>query len=116
MEDKNIEKTTRGNIFQNLTFAKEEVLSDIFDHSMFHVKQINSEGQTTDVFDQKEDEWVLLLQGEAKIEFLDETNTKVQIIEMKAGDWLFIPAHLKHRVYNAQTKNIWLCIYNKQKV
>jgi quercetin dioxygenase-like cupin family protein len=37
-------------------------------------------------------EWVIVLRGEAMLEFEEETRM------MRPGDYVFIPAHCKHRV------------------
>ena len=65
-----------------------------------------------DWYDQNTDEWVLLLQGETKLEFEDN-----EIKEMKAGDYIFIPAHKKHRIKHSsiEPKCIWLAIHIKLK-
>ncbi len=61
-------------------------------------------------YDQELDEWVALLQGEAEIRFADgRTRT------LKAGDSLFLPAGLRHRV--DRTSNdppcIWLAVHGR---
>ena len=60
------------------------------------IERIISTGQTTPSgqwYDQTTDEWVILLQGEAELSYADDTR-----IKLKAGDYLLIPAHTKHRV------------------
>ena len=63
-------------------------------------------------YNQEKDEWVLLLQGEAVIEFEDKK--KLQLIK---GDYIFIPAHKIHRVRSSGTKEkcVWLAIHGKFK-
>lgn len=58
-------------------------------------------------YDQAENEWVLLLQGAARLRFENE------VVEMKAGDWINIPAHRKHRVEwtTPEEKTIWLAVF-----
>jgi cupin 2 domain-containing protein len=61
-------------------------------------------------YDQEQDEWVALVQGEAEIRFTDgKTKT------LKAGDYLFLPAGLRHRV--ERTSNdppcIWLAVHGR---
>jgi len=51
------------------------------------------------------DEWVMLVQGCAKI-FMDDTMHK-----LKKGDILFIPAGKKHTLSKTKKIAIWLCIY-----
>ena len=63
-------------------------------------------------YDQDLDEWVLLLQGEAELEFENR-----EIIAMKKGDYMFIPAHTLHRVHKTSTAPlcIWLALFGKFK-
>ncbi|MBN3034043.1 MAG: cupin domain-containing protein [Bacteroidales bacterium] len=59
-------------------------------------------------YDQDTGEWVLLIEGEASLEMEDHG-----IIRMKGGDYLFIPAHVKHRVVetSAHPNCLWLAIH-----
>ena len=58
-------------------------------------------------YDQSEDEWLVLLQGEAVLQF-EEGEKRLQ-----AGEILLIPAHQKHRVAftTADPPCIWLCVF-----
>ena len=60
-------------------------------------------------YDQNEDEWVLLVKGEAKLRFEKEDQT----LRLAEGDYVHIPAHVRHRVEwtqeNAET--IWLAVF-----
>jgi cupin 2 domain-containing protein len=64
-----------------------------------------------DWYDQDADEWVMLIQGDSVIEFEAE-----KTIKMKAGDYLLIPAHVRHRVVetSADPCCIWLAIHLKR--
>ena len=57
--------------------------------------------------DQGENEFVLLIQGAARLRFEDE------VLEMKADDWIDVPAHRKHRVERKipDEKAIWLAVF-----
>ena len=63
-------------------------------------------------YDQEEDEWVVLLQGEAHLEIKDE-----KIIHLKKGDFVFLPAHKVHRISKTKSnqKCIWLAVHGKLK-
>lgn len=74
------------------------------------IERIISTGQTTPIgqwYDQELDEWVILLQGEAELSYADGSS-----IRMIAGDYVFIPAHQKHRVEytSAEPPCIWLAV------
>ncbi|MCB0806237.1 MAG: cupin domain-containing protein [Bacteroidales bacterium] len=73
------------------------------------VEPINQPGEW---FDQEDDEWVVLLSGEAELEIKDE-----KILVMKAGDSIFLPAHKIHRVNrtSASPQCIWLAVFGKMK-
>lgn len=58
-------------------------------------------------YEQAENEWVVVLQGEARLQFEDG------IREMKAGDYVNIPAGVRHRVEwtTPHEKTIWLAVF-----
>jgi len=72
------------------------------------IERIISTGQTTDWLDQKETEFVILIQGNAVLAFDDERE-----IVMNPGDTLLIEPHQRHRVTFTSTEPpcIWLCIF-----
>jgi cupin 2 domain-containing protein len=77
------------------------------------IERIVSTGQTTPSgqwYDQKLDEWVILLQGEAELSYADNTR-----IKLKAGDYLLIPAHTEHRVEytSIEPPCIWLAVHGQ---
>lgn len=58
-------------------------------------------------YDQDQNEWVFLAKGEAKLQFPHQT------LHLKAGDYVNIPSHQKHRVaWTApDEETVWLAIY-----
>jgi cupin 2 domain-containing protein len=77
------------------------------------IERIISTGQTTPTgqwYDQELDEWVILLQGEAELSYADDTR-----IRLKAGDYLLIPTHTKHRVEytSIEPPCIWLAVHGQ---
>ena len=77
------------------------------------IERIISAGQTTPAgiwYDQERDEWVVLLQGQARLVW---ENGKV--MNMAAGDWVFIPAHERHRVdfTSHRPPCIWLAVQGR---
>ncbi len=64
-------------------------------------------------YDQEEDEWVMVLGGEGELEWPCGGKKR-----LKAGDWLFIPAHQRHRVSytSSEPPCIWLAIYGNLKM
>jgi cupin 2 domain-containing protein len=59
-------------------------------------------------YDQESDEWVALLQGSATLSFETE-----ETLRLEQGDWVYLPAHLKHRVEQTSTGPpcIWIALY-----
>ncbi len=57
-------------------------------------------------YDQPHDEWVMLLRGEATLEFADG-----ELVTLKEGDYLAIPPHVKHRVRETAPETIWLAVH-----
>ena len=87
-----------------------EEFSDLIPDRGVKIERIVSRGQTSPAgewCDQSRDEWVVLIQGEAVLEYDDgETQTLV------AGDHVLIPAHRRHRVnYTSRTPPcIWIAV------
>ena len=87
-----------------------ELTSILIESKNVRIERIVSTGQVSDWYDQVEAEFVVLLQGRAKIEFDDGT---VSILSV--GDMLNIPPHKKHKVIYTSTEPpcIWLCVFTK---
>ncbi len=56
-------------------------------------------------YEQEEDEWLILLEGEAILEMDSEE------ITLKKGDTLFIEAMILHRVKKTSTNALWLTVH-----
>ncbi|TYQ29522.1 cupin domain-containing protein [Pseudanabaena sp. UWO311] len=74
---------------------------------IFSIGQTTPEGQW---YDQDADGWVVLLQGEAVISYGDRS-----VARLKAGDYLMISAHQKHRVEytSIEPACIWLAVHGQ---
>lgn len=59
-------------------------------------------------YDQERPEFVTLLQGEAALEFADGGR-----VRLRAGDWLTIAAHVRHRVAwtTSEPPAVWLAVH-----
>jgi cupin 2 domain-containing protein len=76
------------------------------------IERIVSTGQCSPPdfwYDQDEGEWVLLLQGAARLRFADEAMARV----LNAGDFIDIPPHRRHRVEwtDPAQVTIWLAVF-----
>ena len=90
-----------------------EIFEQIVSGKNIQIERIVSTGQTTTSgqwYDQELDEWVILLQGEAELAYADNTR-----IKLKAGNYLLIPAHTKHRVEytSIEPPCIWLAVHGQ---
>ena len=77
----------------------------------FRVERIVSDGHISPPgfwYDQEEIEFAAVLKGNATLEFENET------LELKAGDWVIIPAHERHRVIYTSSPCIWLTVFHKE--
>ena len=78
------------------------------------IERIVSQGHITSPgqwYNQEQDEWVILLQGQAALLF--ENNQK--LVRLTPGDYLLIPAHTVHRVEwtHPDINTIWLAVHLK---
>jgi len=89
-----------------------ELFTTLLEKQQLKIERIVSKGQSDAKdkwYEQETDEWVILLQGEAVLEFSEPTELK----KLKAGDYLYIPAYKKHRVdwTHPKQESIWLAIH-----
>jgi len=61
----------------------------------------------TALYDQEQDEWVMLLEGRAILEVQGNPMTLVR------GDALFLPAHTPHRVLETSDGALWLAVHHQ---
>jgi cupin 2 domain-containing protein len=88
----------------------DELLETLFKKEHLRIERIVSHGHASPPdswYDQDQNEWVLVVQGHARLQFEDNT------IELKAGDYLNIPAHKRHRVEwtTPDEPTIWLAVF-----
>eukprot|EP00761_Pharyngomonas_kirbyi_P006707 gb/GECH01006715.1/.p1 GENE.gb/GECH01006715.1/~~gb/GECH01006715.1/.p1 ORF type:complete len:116 (+),score=9.40 gb/GECH01006715.1/:1-348(+) len=95
--------------------SKEEIFDTLISSNEgknLKVERIVSCGQTTDGwYNQDQDEWVVLIQGEAELELKSGDKEK-----LNSGDYIYIPKHTIHRVsYTSQNPAcVWLAIMADQ--
>lgn len=99
------------NILANIAEAGEEEQFDLLMKSPnCRIERIVSSGHTSPKgfwYDQENDEFILLVQGEATLEFED------RMVTLKAGDYLFLPKNCKHRLEKTSVDPVcvWLCVF-----
>jgi cupin 2 domain-containing protein len=100
------------NLFENVVAmtAGERVETLLHCRNLVIERIVSVPGVTSPPYDQDQDEWVLLLQGSARLELEGRT------LQLRAGDALFIPAHARHRVIDtaSQPPCIWLAVHLHQ--
>jgi len=105
------EKTGRMmmNIFNLPQLPLTEELTTILAESKnIRIERIISTGHTSDWYDQSETEFVVLLEGNATLEF--ENN---RFVELTKGDTILIKPHERHRVVFTSTEPhcVWFCVF-----
>jgi len=90
----------------------EELLQTLVKRDRIHIERIVSRQHVTPEnqwYDQQNDEWVMILQGQAILEFEQDKQT----FKLNSGDYCLIPAHCKHRVvWTAEDQDtVWLAVH-----
>ena len=98
------------NLFANLPeLSRSEQSLSLFENPSVKIERIVSESYSSPLgfwYDQDEDEWVMVVRGEATLEFEGG-----DLVRMKEGDYVTIPRHMKHRVQQTDAKTIWLAVH-----
>jgi cupin 2 domain-containing protein len=88
----------------------DELFTTLLDAPSVRIERIVSHGHASSEgfwYDQNRHEWVIVLKGAARLRFENET------VEMKAGSFVNIPAHVKHRVEwtTPNEPTVWLAVH-----
>lgn len=103
------------NLLTNVpTSLAEELIEVLIENKAVRIERIVSTGQRSPQnfwYDQEEHEWIVVLQGEARLLFEDDS----QSVDLKPGDQINIPAHRKHRVEwtTLSEPTVWLAVFYK---
>lgn len=103
-----------GNLFESIPdAAEEELFTRIVHGENVRIERIVSHGHTSPKsgwYDQNENEWVVVLKGEARISIKNGDD-----VLLAAGSHLNIPAHTEHKVtWTApNTDTVWLAVHYK---
>ncbi len=89
----------------------EELCQTLLENPSVRIERIVSQGHSSPAegwYDQEQTEWVLLLQGQARLSFAE-----ADPVDLNPGDYLLIPAHCRHRVdwTSSDPACIWLAIH-----
>ncbi|MBW6476022.1 MAG: cupin domain-containing protein [Chromatiales bacterium] len=102
----------KQNLWQSLPDARAaEQFTELLHADNLRIERIVSQGQASPEgfwYDQAEHEWVLLLEGAARLELEDGEQ-----IKLSPGDYCQIPAHTRHRVVwtDPDKTTIWLAVF-----
>ena len=102
-----------GNLFAHLPAnLSDELITQLVERPSLRIERIVSRGQASPPgfwYDQEQHEWVVVLQGAARLRFEDRD----EAIDMMPGDFIEIRAHRRHRVeWTAPDEpTVWLAIF-----
>ena len=102
-----------GHIFSaSESITPHEQLTTLLDATNLRLERIVSHAHASPEgfwYDQEWAEWVIVLKGSAGLHFEGESAPRV----LKAGDYIDIPAHARHRVAwtDAQEPTVWLALH-----
>ena len=102
-----------GSLFANLASSlPEERFDTILSRPGLRIERIVSTGHASPPdfwYDQPQDEWVCMISGGAVLKIEGEVEPR----NLQAGDWIEIPAHVRHRVEqtDAAQPTVWLAVH-----
>jgi cupin 2 domain-containing protein len=96
-----------GNLFTDAAVPKQgERVDTILSHRNLVIERIVSSAFIApQEYRQAQDEWVLLVRGEALIEI------EGQSVSLKSGDYLFLPADVPHTLAHSSEGAMWLAVH-----
>ena len=96
-----------GNLFSDAASPLEgERFDTLLRHRNLVVERIvSSAAIAAQEYIQTQDEWVVLIQGEAVLEVAGEPTS------LKSGDYLFLPAGVPHTVLRTSPGALWLAVH-----
>ncbi|MBD2393684.1 cupin domain-containing protein [Cyanobacterium aponinum FACHB-4101] len=95
------------NLFKNIPFLVEgeEFLELLKCRNIAIERIVSSDKPDNKIYKQLQDEWVILIRGEATLKINDD------VINLKAGDYVFIQAQTPHQVLTTSNNCLWLAIH-----
>ena len=101
------------NLFESIPAElPDELIEPLLDAGNVRIERIVSHGHTSPGdfwYDQDLPEWVVVLRGAATLRFEEHD----ELVDMKPGDFVHIPAHARHRVESTTSDEptIWLAVH-----
>lgn len=96
-----------GNLYENaLPPATGERFDTLLSHRGLVIERIVSTSRiASQAYVQEQDEWVVLLQGEARLDVAGRE------LALRAGDYLFLPSRTPHTVLQVSDGALWLAVH-----
>ena len=100
-----------GNLFADSSPPLEgERFDTLLAHRNLVIERIlSSDRIVSSEYVQSQDEWVVLLRGEAILDVAGKN------IELKSGDYLFLPANTPHTLLSVSAGALWLALHLHEK-
>jgi cupin 2 domain-containing protein len=83
---------TFATLYQNKTIKIEAIRSHLL--------------QPGKIYDQEQDEWVVLIRGNAQLRVEDK------VVGLKEGESIFLPKHTLHQVLSTSIDALWLGVFS----
>lgn len=105
--------SAKGNIYSDVPDRlPEEIMETLVSSGKVRIQRIISYSHASPEgfwYDQDENEWVLLTKGSAALKF----DGKEELLLLRPGDWVDIPAHVRHRVEwtDPEDKTVWVGVF-----
>lgn len=105
--------TAISNLFAGIApHLPQEQIDRLHESGGVRIERIVSRGQQSPLdfwYDQPADEWVLVIRGAGRLRFEGVHQPR----ELVPGDFVYIPAHVRHRVEwtDPTTDTIWLAVH-----
>jgi len=94
------------NIYDYIIPKNSEIFTTLLEHKNIKINRIVSSDELDEkLYRQEEDEWLVLLEGEATL-LLDKEE-----ITLAKGDTLFIPSKTPHSVLRTKSGTVWLTVH-----
>ena len=94
------------NIFDYITPQNGETFTTLLEHKNIKINRIvSSDILDEKVYVQEENEWLVLLEGEATLLLGNEER------KLAKGDTLFIPSKTPHRILRTKSGTVWLTVH-----
>ena len=94
------------NLYEYLTPESGENFTTLLEHKNIKINHIVSSSNVESIeYIQEEDEWLVLIEGEATLLVNKEEKT------LQKGDTFFIPAKVPHKVLRTNDGTVWLTVH-----